>query len=374
MQRLHTFSEGLQDNIYFVFVTQNTKNMSKNTFLISDESINSYGYIVKTDGIDTTTFERNPIMLYMHERKTVVGRWENIRKDGVKLFADAVFDESTELGRTVKNQVENGFLRSASIGVDIVEEKEINGIKTITKSILFEVSIVDIPANQNALKLYRKGKNQRLALEPLKKVKDLRTSIINLLGLDDDATDESIITEIQHLLNAPDDATIEVEDAIKVGLIDSKERCNYVTMARLNSGLFQRFISSEKEKRRKAVKTAVNEALADRRITYTAHEIYEHIGNKMGIETLSLLFSTMNRTPKLSELLPNGDRSRWTLSDYRKYRPEDLKNNPQLYATLVEAENKKETQGKHTLEYLRKHNPEYLKEHPEEYEKLLANI
>ena len=31
--------------------------MEKNTFIISDESVNSYGYIVKTDGIDTTAFE-----------------------------------------------------------------------------------------------------------------------------------------------------------------------------------------------------------------------------------------------------------------------------------------------------------------------------
>ena len=128
--------------------------MEKNTFVISDERVNSYGYIVKTDGIDTTAFERNPVMLYMHERKTVVGRSENIRKEGNKLLADAVFDESTELGKTVKAQVENGFLRSASIGVDIVENTIINGVTTVTKSSLFEVSIVDIPDNKNALKLY----------------------------------------------------------------------------------------------------------------------------------------------------------------------------------------------------------------------------
>lgn len=83
--------------------------MSKNLFVISDESVNSYGYIVKTDGIDTTAFERNPVMLYMHERKTVVGRWENIRKEGVKLLADAVFDESTELGKTVKAKWKTAF-------------------------------------------------------------------------------------------------------------------------------------------------------------------------------------------------------------------------------------------------------------------------
>ena len=152
--------------------------MNENTFVVSDESINSYGYIVITEGIDTTAFERNPIMLYMHERKTVVGRWENIRKDGKKLLADAVFDESTELGRTVKTQVENGFLRSASIGVDIIETKEIDGVNIVTKSVLYEISIVDIPANKNALKLYKKGGLQRLALAITEKTEDPKTKAL----------------------------------------------------------------------------------------------------------------------------------------------------------------------------------------------------
>ena len=351
--------------------------MSKTTFVISDESVNSYGYVVKTDGIDTTVFERNPIMLYMHERKTVVGRWESIRKDGKRLLADAVFDESTELGRTVKLQVENGFLRSASIGVDIVEEKEINGVRTITKSVLFEVSIVDIPANQNALKLYRKGNRQRLALEAPGKVEDLRGAIITLLGLDEGVTDEDIITEIQNLLNAPDEATIEVEEAIKAGFVEGRDRGNFVTMARLNRNVFSTFLSGEKNKRRKAVKTAVDGAISDGRVSCTQRDVYEHVGETMGLETLSELLCTIHKIPKLSEILPNGDRSRWTLSDYRKYRPEDLKNNPKLYAALVEAESiggTDGTGGKRSLDYLRKHNPEYLREHPEEYEKLLANI
>lgn len=351
--------------------------MSKTTFVISDESVNSYGYIVKTDEIDTTAFERNPIMLYMHERKTVVGRWDNIRKDGKRLLADAVFDESTELGRTVKQQVENGFLRSASIGVDIVEEKEINGVRTITKSVLFEVSIVDIPANQNALKLYRKGDHQRLALEVPEKVVDLRDAIICLLGLDGDVTDEDIMTEIQSLLNAPDEATTEVEEAIKAGFVEGKDRENFVTMARLNRNVFRTFLSGEKDKRKKAVKTAVDGAISDGRVSYPQRGVYERVGETMGLEMLAELLCTVSRSPRISEMLPNGDRSKWTLSDYRKYRPEDLKDNPKLYATLVEAESiggVGGTVGRHSLDYLRKHNPEYLKEHPDEYEKLLANI
>lgn len=350
--------------------------MDKISFVISDESVNSYGYIVKTDGIDTTAFERNPVMLYMHERKTVVGRWENIRKEGNKLLADAVFDESTELGRTVKAQVENGFLRSASIGVDIIEDTVINGIKTITKCSLFEVSIVDIPANQNALKLYRKGNRKRLTLETTQKVEDLRSEIITLLGLADDVSDEDIIAEIQTLLNVPYEASVEVENAIKAGFVESKDKSNFLTMARISPQTFHSFISGEKEKRKKAVLAAVDAAFFDRRIEYAQKEIFARVGNKIGLETLSLLLGSMPKVRKVSEILSK-DRKGWTLTDYRKYAPNELRKNPKLYAELIDKENSivgGGNGGKQTLDYLRKHNPEYLKEHPEEYEKLSSNI
>lgn len=69
-------------------------------FIVSDETINSNGFIVLTAGINTARFERNPIMLYMHERENgVIGRWENVHKQGVQLIAEAVFDEGVELGK-----------------------------------------------------------------------------------------------------------------------------------------------------------------------------------------------------------------------------------------------------------------------------------
>ena len=128
------------------------------TFVLSDESVNSYGFVVLTSGIDTTTFERNPVMLYMHNRDgNVIGRWENIRKDGSRLLGDAVFDDSTELAATVKKQVKNGFLRCVSIGIEEIATGELNGVQTVTKCRLIEVSIVDIPSNSNAVKLYRRS-------------------------------------------------------------------------------------------------------------------------------------------------------------------------------------------------------------------------
>lgn len=93
--------------------------MANNKFTVLDETFNSYGSVVLTSGINIARFQRNPIMLYMHDRdKGVIGRWENITKEGDKLTAEAVFDDATELGAKVKHQVESGFLRSASIGIE----------------------------------------------------------------------------------------------------------------------------------------------------------------------------------------------------------------------------------------------------------------
>ena len=117
--------------------------MSKvHTFLVSDESDNSHGFKVLTEGIDITQFEKNPIMLYMHERPTIIGMWKNLRKEDGKLYADAVFDTESEKGGEVARQVEKGFLRGASIGITYQKEDLKNGV--LEKCRLFEISIVDM--------------------------------------------------------------------------------------------------------------------------------------------------------------------------------------------------------------------------------------
>ena len=344
--------------------------MDKTTFVVSDDSVNSYGFVVLTAGIDTSKFERNPVMLYMHERKTVVGRWENIRKDGKRLLADAVFDDSTPIGAQVKNQVEKGFLKSASIGVAIIEKETINGVETVTKSELTEISIVDIPSNSNALKLYRKNGRQVLRLSVPGTIDNLRAAIIELLGLDNGATDEEILTEIQALTNAPDDAAAQVDEAVKAGFVEDKDRGEFLTMARVTPKVFRVYISSERRKREKAVFTAIDGAIKERRVLYNQKDLFGCIGLKMGIETLSELLAVQPKQMKLWDILDK-NRTGWTLDDYRRYAPDELRNDPKLYARLVEEQGGESVESKNTLEWYRKHNPDYLREHPEVYEKLL---
>lgn len=342
--------------------------MNNITFVVSDESVNSYGMVTLTAGIDTSRFEQNPVMFYMHERATIVGRWENIRKEDDKLLADAVFDDTTPIGKQVKDQVEKGFLRAASIGIEIVERKTIKGVDTVTKCILNEISIVDVPANENALKLYRR--NGRNVLRLVENVTDLRSAIIDVLGLESDVTDSEILAEIRALKNAPDDETIQVDEAIKNGFIESNSRQDFITMARITPKAFNAFLTSEKQKRKKAISLAVDEAIQAKSIGFNKKHLLQEIGEKCGINTLGELLSVMPRQRKISDII-NKNYDGWTLADFRQYAPEVLKNNPKLYNALLAKKNET-ANGTNSLEYYRKNNPEYLKENPEFYNKLLT--
>lgn len=132
------------------------------TFRVSDESINSYKCRVLNTGADTTAFESNPVMLFMHLRGNVIGRWENLRLENGEWLADAVFDMDDERpcgGKEIGGKVERGFINAASFGIgvwDVDYNPELE-CYDITRWTLQEISIVDIGSNHNALQLYDKA-------------------------------------------------------------------------------------------------------------------------------------------------------------------------------------------------------------------------
>lgn len=158
------------------------------TFKLSDSSVNDYGTRVITSGINLDRFKSNPIMLWMHRRDDggwleaeaplPIGRWENIRIEGDDLIADAVFDEADEFALKIQSKVDQKILNTASVGLSIIELSEDPAIMlqgqtraTISKSELVEASIVDIPGNKNAVRLYNKGAALKLSLP------DMQTSL-----------------------------------------------------------------------------------------------------------------------------------------------------------------------------------------------------
>lgn len=75
----------------------------KHKFLVSDESVNSYGFKILTAGIKTERFMRNPVMLSQHENSigTLIGRWENLQVVDNQLYAEPVFDLSDPTAKEI---------------------------------------------------------------------------------------------------------------------------------------------------------------------------------------------------------------------------------------------------------------------------------
>lgn len=294
----------------------------KQTFLVSDESDNSYGFKVLTEGIDTTQFEKNPIMLYMHERPTIIGRWENLRKEDNKLYADAIFDTESEKGKEVARQVEQGFLRGASLGITYQKEDLKNSV--LEKCQLYEISIVDIGSNPNALKLYETTEiatlyfNQVLAQENLSEIlllkddKSFQNIVLNTLSLRN-----KFISLLEFKEKVDEDRAIEIEALldIAVGRKVIPEHLKELQKKDFEKDFYQA---------KKNLITAI-----------------------FGTYPLKT-FSPIQEIEKTRRALANkSGKSKidWGLEEYRKFAPDELEKDKELYQRLVDEAYKE----KHTI-------------------------
>lgn len=221
------------------------KNKMAKTFVLSDESLNSYGFWVMTSGIVLTQFKKNPIMLWNHNRTwrgttdeiLPIGKWENIRVEDGKLMADAVFDQNDDFAKKIEAKVEAGIINMCSIGIDILTDSEDKAHlkpgqtrRTVLKAKLREVSICDIGANDNALALYdADGKIINLSAGGEIPVKLLSTNLNNkmkqialVVGLSEQANEAEILTAIQGLKDKSANILVLSADTCKKLNLDPK--------------------------------------------------------------------------------------------------------------------------------------------------------
>lgn len=97
--------------------------MKQPTFVLHDETVNTYGFRMLTGGANLEEFRKNPVILLNHKDwELPIGRWENIRIEGTQILADALFDEKDDIAVKIAGKVEGGFLRMASMGAWPPEE------------------------------------------------------------------------------------------------------------------------------------------------------------------------------------------------------------------------------------------------------------
>jgi len=105
--------------------------------------------IVPVDAIDTKEFEKNPIILYGHDRSEVIGRAVKIEKRTEGLWLKVLISKTATKVRTL---IEESCLSSFSIGFQIKDYDFLKTGELVYKDInMLECSVVPIPANPDAI-------------------------------------------------------------------------------------------------------------------------------------------------------------------------------------------------------------------------------
>jgi HK97 family phage prohead protease len=134
--------------------------MAKKRFTFNDETTtNSYGFKIPNAGISLERFNANPVMLDGHWNDTsnVIGKWTEVRVEGSELSGEPDFVPDDTKASEIMKKVEGGYIRGCSMGVTFNRDdmkQQPDGSWVLTKCELYEVSIVAIPSNSRALRLY----------------------------------------------------------------------------------------------------------------------------------------------------------------------------------------------------------------------------
>ncbi|WP_170244060.1 MULTISPECIES: HK97 family phage prohead protease [Bizionia] len=166
---------------------------------------------------------------HWNSNKSVIGRWDDVQSDNGSLSGLPVFDSEDESAALIEGKVERGFIKSCSMGVRFQRDdmKFVNDVLVLEKCELYEVSIVAVPSNANAIRLYVDDNT-----EPLKE-SEIQTLCLSALPVDGeviipnnlDKTDMKKITltvlaalalgfkenELEHDVDAVNEAAVKLQ-------------------------------------------------------------------------------------------------------------------------------------------------------------------
>jgi len=128
------------------------------SFVLSDATPDRYGDIIAVEGWELDNFKKNPVALFSHDARFIVGTWKNLRieKNGLRGDLELAKEGTSDRIDEIRRLVEAGILRAVSVGFKPMEHEPLDakdpwaGVR-YTKSELVETSLVAVPANPNAL-------------------------------------------------------------------------------------------------------------------------------------------------------------------------------------------------------------------------------
>ncbi len=314
-------------------------------YVLSDSSVNEYGFRLLTSGYQLETFQKNPIGYYMHRREDgIVLKWEDLRIEDDKVLGTPVINLSNGRGGQTCDEAENGFLNAASVGHIVIMEYSTDADlmlpgqtgPTITRWYNKECSLVDIPGNCNALtRLYDAQENEinlmdlNIAAPAIKTLhQNTLKELQDTLQLSDETDEKTLIQAVQGL-------------AIKANVTESE---NKILLTDKHS-LQQQIDELKNAHNRFEITTSLDRALEDKKITV---ELRDKLANDYAAnpEGLKALLAAMPAYRSIMEHLKSKQQDKteaqWQWDDYEKNDPagkklKELKaNDPVKYKELFE--------------------------------------
>ena len=312
---------------------------------ITSESLNSYGTWIKTDGVDLSQYERNPILLWMHWRGVIIGGIRDLRVEGTEITGEPWFDEVRPESRQCKEQWEKGSLRMCSPNFDILETSEEPAYlkpgqtrPTITRSKLVEVSMVDIGANDdNIVQLSWRGGELKLASgESCEALPLLQTNGGSPIPPNHNLLTKTSMNELLKTialkLGLQETAT-EVDVLACIGVLQGHEKANAELRKQLDGIKLA------------GITTMVDDAIKAGKFNDDKRDHFINLGKTVGVESLKLTLDSMAAAVKPMQLINTGNTGAAPAGKWSKLSevPADQlklmrENDPDRYRALYKAE------------------------------------
>jgi len=199
------------------------------TFIASTANPDRYGDIVDQSGWDLRAYERNPIILLNHNPTQLpIGKGKAYVKNG-QLMLDVEFDKNDEVAQQVERKVRGGFINAVSVGFQPSESIARNKLPAdhpyygksgyyFPKSELLEVSIVTIPANNEAT--LSKHYTANLTLSDVAKSMLVHKHIVSIQELDNG---NYLVEFAAHSEPEEVEEVEEVEEEVEESMHDEEE-------------------------------------------------------------------------------------------------------------------------------------------------------
>ena len=203
--------------------------------VLSTESVNRKGFIVRTNSINLEKYKNNPIMLFNHDPKMPIGKFDDFRIIDNVLLAKPIFNEDCPKGKELHESFKNNFVIAASIQGEATIVKPKNGATPYTTNVdISEISLVSVPANAEALKINLSDSYSKI--EKTTRTCELSIdNIIQKIHLSYDNSGMSLTEEI-------------VDDTNKTTIINDKKTITNIVMSCLQTlGLLKKENQDEKQ-------------------------------------------------------------------------------------------------------------------------------